>query len=183
MKLSRIEKISRLFKPATIVVIALLCLLGIGNIAQHLHPTAQQITDLVSAQTQPFYPGSTTSLLPNYPYPVMTFTATSQTLKQPLSGQSYATISITGATFTTATFTIKGSNDKGVNFYPLAVAPYPVSGGSFTPTVSAITVTSPPALYVVNVAGFTNIEIVTSGTFTATSMSAQITGTSNKGNL
>lgn len=129
-----------------------------------------------------FYPGTLTSAFPNYPLTPMTFTATAQTVTAILSGVSYVTISETATTCTTMTFQVKVSNDNGVTYYALAIAPY--VAGTLVPSTSAVTVSNnTPNLYVANVAGFTNIEIVTSSTFTATGVSFQITGTSNNGHI
>jgi len=129
-----------------------------------------------------YYPGTLTSLLPNYPYPPMVFTATSQTLTQALSGQSYCTFSVTANTLTTATFTIEGSSDGGTTYYPWAVAPL-AGSATLASVLTAITVTTAPKMYVANVAGLTNFEIVTSSTFTATSVTVTPVCTSNKGLL
>jgi len=127
-----------------------------------------------------YYPGTLTSALPNYPYPAMNFTATSQTDTQTLGGVSFVTIEETAATCTTLTFQVKVSNDGGTNYYALAVAPY--VAGTLVPSTSAVTVSNnTPTLYVANVAGFTNIEIVTSSTFTCTGVNFYITGSSNPG--
>lgn len=125
------------------------------------------------------------SILPNFPFPVMTFTATGQTKTQALGGASYATIDITASGLTTATFQVKASNNGGTSYdFNVGVAPYVYTSGALSAiSQSPITVTSAPAVFVCNVAGFTNLEIVTSGAFTSTSLTAKITATSNKGIL
>jgi hypothetical protein len=122
-----------------------------------------------------------TVVQPNYRRPALTATATSQTLKDVLPASSYCTINLTGVALTTVTFQFKVSNDGGVTYYPLSVAPYAASG-ALVPVTAAATATA-AGLYVANVAGFTNYEILTSGTFTATSVSWNLTCTSNKGLL
>lgn len=161
-------------KLANILVLAVLSmsLLAIGC---NQNPAPQQ-------KVGAYYPGTLTSALPNYPYPVMTFTATAQTVTQILSGVSYVTIEENAATCTTLTFQVKVSNDGGTNYYALAVAPY--VAGTLVPSTSAVTVSNNTStLYVANVAGFTNIEVVTSSTFTATGVTFQIVGTSNAGHI
>jgi hypothetical protein len=127
-----------------------------------------------------YYPGTLTSLFPNYPYPAMNFTATSQTVTQALSGVSFVTIEFTATTCTPITWQVKVSNDGGTNYVALPVAPY--AAGTLSPSTSAVTLSAATTeMYVANVAGFTNIEIVTSSTFTATGVNFYITGTSNHG--
>jgi len=124
-----------------------------------------------------YYPGTLTSALPNYPLPVMTFTATAQTVSAPLSGMSMCTVTASG-TLTAATFTFSVSNDGGVTYYTAAVAPY---GATITPVTTAITIASGTGAWVFNVGGWTNFKVVTSGTFTGTNLILQPTCTSNKG--
>jgi len=126
------------------------------------------------------YPGTLPVAFPNIRYAPMVFTATGQTKTQNIGGVSAASISVTGSAFTTATWTLVGSNDGGMNWFPLNVAPLAVP---LAPVTTATTTASVPALYVANLAGLTNIEIVTSGTFTASAASFQITSTSNTGLL
>lgn len=122
-----------------------------------------------------YYPGTLTSALPNYPFPVMTFTATAQTLSQNLSGQACMTLTMTSTALTTVTFIVNGSNDGGVTYVPLRVAPYIAT---LTAAITAITATANKP-YLVNVSGFTNYQIVTSGTFTATNVKFAAVATSN----
>ena len=164
------------FMSAMVVCILGLCGYGISRLPAPL-PTSSGPQKFGA-----FYPGTLTAAFPNYPYPVMSLTATAQTVTQPLSGASYVTISQTATTCSSATYQFKVSNDGGVTYYALAVAPY--VAGTLVPSTSAITVTNNSAsLFVANVAGFTNIEVVTSSTFTATGFAIQIVGTSNNGHI
>jgi len=152
---------------ATTLVIVLACL-AIGLSFPHPPTFAQANASNVNV------------FMPNSVYPAMTFTATSQTLKQAIGGKSYCTLSGTAVALTTATFQVKLSNDNGANYYAASVAPY---AASLTPVTTAFAVTSAPALYVFNAASFTSVEIVSSGTFTATSFSWQLTCSTNRGLL
>jgi len=122
-----------------------------------------------------YYPGTLTSALPNYPFPLMTFTATSQTKTQALSGQDCLTLTMTSTALTTVTFLVKVSNDGGTTYVAARTAPY---AATLTPSITAVTATA-NLPYIVNVAGWTNYEIVTSGTFTATAVNFQGVATSN----
>jgi len=129
------------------------------------------------------YPGSQASLLPNYAYPVATFTAASQngsTLY--IGGLTSGVITVYGTALTTATWKIQGSNDGGGHWFDLPTAAYPTTAA---PTTLAVSQTSTATgLFAVNLAGFTNVRFATtSGTFTATSLSLVLTGSSNKGYL
>lgn len=159
---------------AKTAVVTLCLMLALCSIAILPHRT--------SAQSGPFYPGSQASVFPNYKYPAMVFTATSQTVKQTLSGVSTATIQIYGVA-TAATLQIKASNDGGTNYFAI-----PYFAGVYTSNVPVIVTgaafpayTGTPVLYWVNLSGFTNVEIISSGTFTGASASVQITASSNKG--
>jgi hypothetical protein len=114
-------------------------------------------------------------VLPNYRYPAMVFTATSQTKTQGIGGVSTATVQIFGVALTTVTWQLLCSNDGGTHFYGL---PSLAAGGTAPITAGAITTTS-AGLYYFKISGCTNFEIVTSGTFTATSVTAQVTASSN----
>lgn len=117
----------------------------------------------------------------NTAFPSMKFTATSQTKSVILQGFSICTISQTSVANTTATWQAKLSNDGGTTYYAAAVAPY-VGSATLASVLTATTTTATTAaLFVVNVGGFSNLEIVTSGTFTATSVSFQVTCSGNKG--
>ncbi|HVI10210.1 MAG TPA: hypothetical protein VND65_18110 [Candidatus Binatia bacterium] len=122
-----------------------------------------------------FYPGTLTSLLPNYAYAPMVFTATSQTKTQSLSGQACLTLTMSSTALTTVTFQAKGSNDGGASYFPLRIAPI---AATLTASVSAQTATANTAYYV-QVSSFTNYELVTSSTFTATNVTFQGVGSSN----
>lgn len=122
------------------------------------------------------------SILPNYAFPVMTFTATGQTKTQNVGGISIATVRIAGPA-TVATLQIKASNDAGANYFAI-----PFTNGTYTSSVLQVTTpgafpaySGTPVLYWVNLAGFTSVTVTTSGTFTGASVSVQITGSSNSG--
>jgi hypothetical protein len=119
------------------------------------------------------YPGTLISALPNYAYPPMVFTATSQTRTQILGGVSTATIRYAGTQggVSTVTFEFEASNDGGQTWFPI-----PYTTGAVTATYNLFTMVAgatvnqtaaTPALYYVNLAGFTNFEIVSSSTFTS----------------
>jgi hypothetical protein len=122
-----------------------------------------------------YYPGTLTSALPNYPFPLMTFTATAQTKTQALSGQACLTLTMTATALTTATWIVNVSNDGGATYVPARVAPF---AATLTPAITAVTTTAVKP-YLVNVSGWTNYEIVTSGTFTATAVNFQGVASSN----
>lgn len=109
--------------------------------------------------------------------PAQSFTATGQTgASIQLLGTatlSSATLSING-TFTTVTFAVQASNDGGTTWFPITTA------SVATPSTYAATQTATAAgMYVLSVAGFTNLRIVTSSTFTASSaVTFSLTGTS-----
>jgi|SRR5579872_4317081 len=122
------------------------------------------------------------SINPNARLPVMTFTATSQTVARPIGGFSSATVEIFGVA-TAATMTMKCSNDGGANYYAI-----PWTAGAYTTNVLQVTTpgaftayAGTPELFYVDLAGFTNCEVVTSGTFTGASASVQIVASSNRG--
>jgi hypothetical protein len=124
---------------------------------------------------------SITSLFPNSKFPPMVFTATSQTKKQTLGGFSTATLEITG-TATSCILQVEVSNDGGSNYFAT-----PYFAGVYTSNVPVIvtgaafpTYNNSPVLYWISVAGMTNLEVVSSGTFTGTSCTVQITASSNK---
>lgn len=135
------------------------------------------------AQSIPFA-GQVSSISPNYPLvPVVSLTATAQTSTEFLGvpGASYAGIVVTGTTLTTATWALQGSINGGTTWVAIATAPLGV-----TPLVPVLTETSTVAAgssYAANVAGFTRLRFVTSGTFTATGLKIQVVVTSNKGLL
>lgn len=119
-------------------------------------------------------------------FKAQSFTATGQTgaaiqlngLVIPTTvGSSYAsgTITVTGVALTTVSFQVMGSSDNGATFYLLPV--YAVASPN-TPPVTTVTATG-PGLYQVNLAGLTHIKLVTTGTFTATSVSLTLTGSPN----
>lgn len=134
-----------------------------------------------------YYPGSVPSILPNYSYPVQTFTATSQTSTNlGLTGVSAGLIQVTGSSLTTVTWAINGSVDGGTTWFALGTSQYTFSSGSMTVPIASIKssqTTTASSLYIVNLAGLTNVQFVTSGTFTATSVAIKLVASSNHGLL
>lgn len=121
------------------------------------------------------------SINPNARLPVMTFTATAQTVARPIGGFSTATVEIFGVA-TAATLQIKCSNDGGVNYYGIPSTTGTVATGALQYVApAAFSYTGTPEIFWVNLAGCTNVEVVSSGTFTGASASVQITASSNKG--
>lgn len=92
-------------------------------------------------------------------------------------GSSFASanITVTGSGLTTATFGVQGSSDLGVTYYPLLITNVSVPGA--TPATTA-TVTA-NGLYQVSLAGLTHVRFVTSGTFTAASLSLKLSASPN----
>jgi hypothetical protein len=115
------------------------------------------------------------------------FTSSSQTgtviqlnaLTTPSStvGSSFAsgTITLTGTSLTTVTFALQGSADNGTTYFPLPIF---TVGSPSTPPSTPITATA-NGLYQVSLAGLTHVRFVTSGTFTATSISLTLTASPN----
>ena len=121
----------------------------------------------------------------NTVFPTQTFTATGQTgstiqlnglIVPSTIGSSFAsgTATLTGASLTTATFSMQGSADNGHTYFPLAIGAVS-SPGSTTTTVTA----TGPGLYQVSLAGLTHVRFATSGTFTATNISLTLTASPN----
>lgn len=118
-------------------------------------------------------------------FKAQSFTATAQTgtviqlngLVVPSTiGSSFSSgaITVTGVGLTTASFQIMGSADNGATYYPLNV------NSIATPTTLATTTTiTANGLYQVNLAGLTHVKFVTTGTFTATSVSITLTASPN----
>jgi hypothetical protein len=107
----------------------------------------------------------------------MTGVATSPAL--PLSS-SYATgtIQLVGSSLTTATFAIYGcnlTNCTSANYFALPMQSCGDTTGTFATTQTA----TANSCYRVNLAGMTSVEYVTSGTFTATSITLTLTGSPN----
>jgi hypothetical protein len=127
---------------------------------------------------------SATSVIPNYSYPAMVFTATAQNKTQTIAGASSATVQIFGPA-TAATLQIFASNDGGTNYFAI-----PFTAGAYTTNVLQVTTpgtfpaySGTPVIYWVNVAGMTNLKVATSGTFTGASASVKIVASPNKGLL
>lgn len=122
-------------------------------------------------------------------WPAQTFTATGQTgavlqlngLSTPSStvGSSFnsGTFTVTGSSLTTVTFSIQGSSDNGVTYYALPI--YTAASPTSSPTTTVTATTN--GLYQVSLAGITHVRIVTSGTFTATTVSIVFTSSPNAG--
>ena len=91
------------------------------------------------------------------------------------SSFSSATINATGTALVTATFAVQGSPDNGATFYPLLITQQNLAGAS--PTLS-VTVTA-NTIYQVSVAGMTHIRFVTSGTFTAATLTLTLNASPN----
>lgn len=141
----------------------------------------------LALSAQSYYPGTQTSLLPNYSYAAQSFTATAQTGQTiNLAGVSSGLIQVTGTGLTTATWELEGSIDGGTTWFPIGTAPYTFTSGSLTLPVASVNqteTTTATSLYIANLAGLTNVRFVTSGTFTATSISIKLTTASNNGLL
>jgi hypothetical protein len=87
-------------------------------------------------------------------------------------GFNLGTVTVKATALTTVTFGILGSADNGVTYFPLNI------WSVLTPGTAATTATATAAgLYQFSLAGITNIEFVTSGTFTATGLSLILTAT------
>lgn len=91
-------------------------------------------------------------------------------------GGSYAggSITLTGSSLTTATFGVTASFDNGVTYFAVpicTVAATPVCANTQTATANAV--------FTVNLGGVTHVKYVTSGTFTATSISLLLTASPN----
>ena len=130
----------------------------------------------VSAQV-----GVNTSAYSNSRYPPMVFTATSQTVKTPVGALSTATLEIYGPA-TACTLQVKVSNDGGTNYFatPYFAGVYASSVPTIVTGAAFPAYTGTPVLYWISLAGITNVEVISSGTFTGTSCSVQLTGSPNK---
>jgi hypothetical protein len=160
--------VRRIAAIAVMSALVLMASFGVGTFAPLNHGTV-------------FAQGAQPSIFPNFRYAPLTATATSQTVKAPMGGVSSCLIQQTSVANTTITWQIKFSMDGGTTYYALSMAPYATS---LTQSTAAITTTSTAAaLFVANMADITNIELVTSGTFTATSLTVQLTCSGNKGLL
>lgn len=123
----------------------------------------------------------------NSVYPAQTFTATGQTgtviqlnglSGSSTLGSSFASgaITLTGISLTTATFSLLGSADNGVTFYALPISAVQMPGSTATSVIATSN-----GFYQVSLTGITHVKFVTSGTFTATSVSLVLTATPNVG--
>lgn len=91
-------------------------------------------------------------------------------------GSSFAsgTITVTGVSLTTVTFTVQGSSDNGITYFPL-----PVNAVASPGTLATVITATTSGMYQVSLAGLTHVRFVTSGTFTATSVSITLTASPN----
>lgn len=87
---------------------------------------------------------------------------------------STGTITVTGSSLTTATFAVNGSSDGGKTFYALNISA--INAPGTTATTETVTTAG---VYQVNLSGITDVEFVTSGTFTATNISITLTASPN----
>jgi len=132
---------------------------------------------IVQAQT----PNGIVLMNPNSKLPLMTFTATGQTAMRSVVGFGTASVELYGAA-TAATVQIKCSNDGGANYYGVSsTAGTATSGVLQYAAPAAFSYSGSPELFWMNLAGCTNIEAVSSGTFTGANVFVQITASSNKG--
>lgn len=86
------------------------------------------------------------------------------------SSYSVGTITLTGTGLTTASFQVLGSFDNGGTYYPLLLSPV----ASPASTSTTITATS-NGVYAFGIAGVSYLQIKTTGTFTAASITMTIT--------
>lgn len=116
--------------------------------------------------------------------PATVMTATSQTSAAiplgtvatvPKSG-SYAAgnIQLTGSSLTTATFGVTASSDNGTTYFAV-----PICTVAATPVCATTQTATANAIFTINLGGLTHIKFVTSGTFTATSISLLLTASPN----
>lgn len=129
------------------------------------------------------YPQSSLQLNTNILFPVVIMTATAQTSTVTHLGQtpggnggsySVGTITVKGTSLTTATFAVNGSSDGGVTFFPLNISS--INAPGTTTTTQTVTANG---IYQVNLSGITDVEYITSGTFTGTSIALTLTASPN----
>lgn len=109
----------------------------------------------------------------------VTLTATSQTstpsiLSPSRDSYSSGTITLTGVSLTTATFAVWGSGDGGTTYNALGIETC-AAPGTFATTQTA----TAAGCYRVSLAGLDHVEYVTSGTFTATSITLTLSASPN----
>lgn len=109
----------------------------------------------------------------------ITMTATGQTsaaINFAPQGGSFAsgTLTITGVGLTTATVGVLASTDGGVTYVPWNIAP--VTALTTLGTTATVTASS---VFAINLATVTNLKLVTSGTFTATSITIKLAASPN----
>jgi energy-converting hydrogenase Eha subunit B len=121
--------------------------------------------------------------LSNQVFPKFTFTASAQTqgpldLSPNQAGYNGAyncgNLTVIGTGLSTVSFQVLGSSDGGQTYNVLLV--YLVNSLSTSDTTTTATGNG---LYRVNLAGITTLKITTSGTFTATSVTIQLTASPN----
>lgn len=91
-------------------------------------------------------------------------------------GGSYSAgvIQLTGVGLTVATFGVTGSSDNGVTYFAV-----PICTVAATPSCATTQTATASANYMINMLGLTHIKYVTSGTFTATSITLLLTASPN----
>jgi hypothetical protein len=117
--------------------------------------------------------------------PAHTFTGAGQSTTIQLNGLSSSstvgssfaagTVTVSGTSLTSVSFSVLGSADNGVTFYALPVTP---AANPCATAATTVTATS-AAQYQVSLAGMTHLRIATSGTFSATTVSMVLTATPN----
>lgn len=103
-------------------------------------------------------------------------TASSQT-SQPIpmgSSWSAGTIQLTGSSLTTATYGVLASTDNGKSYHA-----WPICTVAASPSCANTQLATADGFYSISLTGVTHIEYVTSGTFTATSISLLLTASPN----
>lgn len=114
-------------------------------------------------------------------WPAQTFTGDSTGVVmqlnsiQSVGSAASGVLTLVGTSLTTVTFAVQASTDGGLNYFAIPV--YLVASPT-TAAATSITATA-SAQYGINLAGVTHLKIVTSGTFTATSVSFQLATSPN----
>lgn len=111
----------------------------------------------------------------NTVFPAQTFTASGQSgssiIQLNKASYSAGTVTVSGTSLTTVSFSVYGSSDNGNSYFALPITNVANPGAA---SVTTVTVTS-AGLYQVNLLGITQVYLGTSGTFTATSVSLVFT--------
>lgn len=147
-------------------------LFGTGFELGHLPQTVQAQNSALTTQ------------LSNSAY-TLTFTATSQTVKQTIGALSTASITVYGTALSTVTWQVLCGDGASPTIHYFGI---PYTTGAVTATYNLTTIvaagtitTTATTTYWVNLSGCSSFEIVTSGTFTATSVSMRVVASPNKG--